>query len=88
MKTLDALNAELTVEIEARCKRVTNSNLANLLSSAELQAFYRQNVVNEKFMELWEIVTLLDSYLQRPSTDGQSDRQDLRNQLREMIDKI
>jgi hypothetical protein len=88
MKTLDALNAELTVEIEARCKRVTNSNLANLLSPAELQAFYRQNVVNEKFMELWEIVTLLDSYFQKSTLDGNPERRETRKQLREMLDKI
>ena len=88
MKSLDALNAELTVEIENRCQRIIESNLSNLVTNAELQAFYRQHVVNEKFMELWETIELLNTYLQLPSLDGKMERQELRKKLREMIDKI
>lgn len=83
MKTIDALNAEMTVEIEARCRLADKTILKGLVSNNELAAFHRQIVVNEKFMELWEIVNVLDIYLQEPAMDDEA-----RKTLRTMIDKL
>lgn len=89
MKSLDALNAELMVEIEKRVKRNNEEGmLQGLATQRELTELHMRSVVNDKFVQLWDIVELLDSYLQMPSTDGRADRQELRKKLREMIDKI
>jgi hypothetical protein len=89
MKSLDALNAELTVEIEARIRKTNDTSiLKDLATQRELAELYRQIVVGDKFVQLWDIVNLLDSYLQMPSLDGRMDRQEMRKKLREMIDKI
>jgi len=42
----------------------------------------------DKMEEMYKILTVLESYLQRPSLDGRMDRQDLRNKLKEMLDSL
>jgi len=89
MKTLDALSAELSAEILTRIRRADdNPLLKGLATQRKLTELHRTVVVNEKFIQLWDIVELLDSYLKIPSTDGRTDRQEMRKQLRKMIDKI
>jgi DNA integrity scanning protein DisA with diadenylate cyclase activity len=42
----------------------------------------------DKLEEMYKILTILESYLERPSLDGRMDRQDLRKQLNEMLDNL
>lgn len=41
-----------------------------------------------KVEEMYNILTMLESYLQRPSLDGRTDRQDMRKKLKEALDKL
>lgn len=41
-----------------------------------------------KIEEMYKILTMLESYLQRPSLDGRTDRQEMRKKLKESLDSL
>ena len=92
MKSLDELNQSMAAETanlaEAAWDRLGGEQNILLASKKEIFTLQQHTVIQNKFLQLYEIVKLLDSYLQIPTTDGRADRQDLRKQLREMIAQI
>ena len=90
MKTLDQINDDIKREVELRmekCKPVFDA-AQSVEFSTVMQGAFRDVEVNTKFLVLFDIVEKLDKYLEFPSLDGSMDRQPLRKELQELINKL
>lgn len=91
MKTLDQINEDIRLVVSSRMKKLKENGLDTSIDSSledTLRKAYTAVEVSEMFMKLYDIVVKLDEYLQYSSTDGKSERQSLRKELKEMINKL
>jgi hypothetical protein len=92
MKTLEQIDTEVKAQADAEGRTwfecIGSENNPLRADVTELIAFRHSVLAGNKYNQLYDIVSLLDSYLQTPSTDGRTERQQMRNSLREMIDKL
>jgi len=82
-------------EILAQCRSEAGEHyekhidtFQGIASRAEVVMFNSSVRRLDKMEEMYNILMILESYLQRPSLDGRTDRQDMRKKLKEMLDKL
>jgi hypothetical protein len=82
-------------EIHAQCRREAKEHYDKHLdtfqgvgSEAEVCLINASMRRLDKMEEMYNILTMLESYLQRPSLDGRPDRQEIRKKLKESLDSL
>jgi hypothetical protein len=97
MKTLNQINEDIRVAVEARMEKLRANGLLTFDEQSEdpdlqFEPTVRKSLVdvevNERFVKLFDIVEKLDEYLQLGFLDEKTKRQSLRKQLKEMIEEL
>lgn len=89
MRTLRQIDNAIIDASKARAAEVLlNSATAAIISENEIVALQANVRYGDKYREMYGILTVLEEYLKFGSLDGKMERQPLRKQLKEMLEKL
>ena len=89
MKTLKEIDEQIVKESREAVDTLLSTPDTPIVLSEE-DAFWLQQETRfgEKYRQMYAILEVLEQYLAMSSTDGRPERQPLRKQLKEMLEKI